>query len=319
MGHAWAADHPAAGHISCAVEYQMNLLNQTASLVAFVRVVESGSFSAAARMVGMTPSAVSKGIARLEAELGATLFRRSTRQLSLTGDGQAFFERIAPLLRGLEDSADAIRAAGDARGLLRASLPSELGRLLMPAIAHEFLARHEDLSLELSLSDRHVEVIREGFDVVFRVGIAQDSDLRARQLAKLEMALVASPALLAHAGQPGSLDALRALPFARYLLHGRVLPIAFEDGSSIQPGGRIALDTGAGLRAAALQGLGVAHLMKCTVQADLDRGDLVEVMPQRRLPALPLQALHAFGGTTPVRVRLFTDFIAQQVGRLAAA
>jgi len=206
MGHAGAADHPAVGHISCALEYQMNLLNQTASLVAFVRVVESGSFSAAARMVGMTPSAVSKGIARLEAELGATLFRRSTRQLSLTSEGQAFFERVAPLLRGLEDSADAIRAAGDARGLLRASLPSELGRLLMPSIASDFLAHHETLSLELSLSDRHVDVIREGYDVVFRVGNVQDSDLRARRLALLEMALVASPALLARLGQPTSLE-----------------------------------------------------------------------------------------------------------------
>lgn len=297
----------------------MNLINQTPSLVAFVRTVESGSFSAAARIAGMTPSAVSKGIARLEVELGAKLFRRSTRHLSLTPEGQAFFERVAPLLRGIEDSADAVRPAGDARGVLKASMPSEIGRLLMVPITTKFLARHEGLELDLSLSDRHVDVIREGYDLVFRVGVAQDSDLRSRTLATLDMALVASPAFLARHGAPGTLEQLRGLPFVRYLFRGRASPIAFDDGTSIQPRGRIGLDTGAGLRAAALEGMGVAHLMKCTVQEDLDRGRLVEVMPQLRLPSLPLQSMHAFGQLTPARVRLFTDFVAREIQRLVAA
>lgn len=291
----------------------MNLINQTPSLVAFVRTVESGSFSAAARSAGMTPSAVSKGIARLEAELGAKLFRRSTRHLSLTPEGQAFFERVAPLLRGIEDSADAVRPAGDARGVLKVSMPSEIGRLLMAPITTRFLARHEGLELDLSLSDRHVDVIREGYDLVFRVGIVQDSDLKSRTLATLDMALVASPAFLARHGQPGTLEQLRGLPFVRYLFRGRALPVGFDDGTSIQPRGRIGLDTGAGLRAAALSGMGVAHLMKCTVQDDLDRGDLVEVLPQLKLPSLPLQSMHAFGRLTPARVRLFTEFVAREL------
>jgi DNA-binding transcriptional LysR family regulator len=290
-----------------------SLLNQSASLVAFVRAVEAGSFSAAARNAGTTPSAISKGIGRLEAELGTKLFRRSTRTLSLTPDGQAFFDRVAPLLRDIEDSADAIRPSSDARGRLRVSMPSDLGRLLMQRITTVFLAKHEDLELDLILVDRHVDVIGEGFDVVFRVGDPVESELKTRVLAQLDMALVASPAFLSEWGEPGSIDELREMPFLRYLWRGRSLPVTFSDGSTIVPKGRMGLDTGFGLRAAALNGMGIAFLMKCTVQDDLDRGDLVQVMPQHRLPSRPLHAMHAFGRLTPARVRLFSDFIAREM------
>ena len=118
----------------------------------------------------MTLSAISKAIQRLEAELGAKLFRRSTRTLSLSPEGQAFFDRVAPLLRGIEDSADAIRPKGGARGRLRVSMPSELGRLLIAPITTTFLATHPQLELDIELADRHVDVIREGYDVVLRVG-----------------------------------------------------------------------------------------------------------------------------------------------------
>lgn len=307
-------------HFFCAMESKMSsLLNQSASLVAFVRAVEAGSFSAAARNAGTTPSAISKGIGRLETELGTKLFRRSTRTLSLTPDGQAFFDRIAPLLRDIDDSADAIRPSGDARGRLRVSMPSEFGRLLMKPIATEFLATHPDLELDLVLVDRHVDVIGEGYDVVFRVGETAESDLKTRTLARLEMALVASPEFIREQGNPTTVDALRELPFVRYLLRGRSLPVIFADGTTIVPQGRMGLDTGFGLRTAALSGMGVAYLMKCTVQEDIDRGDLIQIMKKHRLPSLPLQALHAFGRFTPVRVKLFSDFIAQQVRDIAQA
>jgi DNA-binding transcriptional LysR family regulator len=293
----------------------MNLLNQMPSLIAFVRVVESGSFSAAARAAGMTPSAVSKGIGRLEAELGSKLFQRSTRSLHLTLEGRAFFDRVAPLLRGIEDSANAFRPEGGAHGLLRVSMPSEIGRLLMKPIA-AFLASHGGLELDLSLSDRYVEVIGGGYDVVFRVGFPIDSELKSRTLASMDMALVATPGLLARHGQPATANQLASLPFVRYLMHGRALPITFKDGTSIQPRGQIGVDTGAALRAAALEGMGVTHIMRCTVQDDLDRGSLVVVADDTRLPSLPLHSLHAFGAHTPARVRLFTDFISREVQRL---
>jgi len=288
-----------------------SLLNQSASLIAFVRAVEAGSFSAAARNAGTTPSAISKSVARLEAELNAKLFRRSTRRLSLTPEGQAFFERVAPLLQAIDDSADALRPTGGARGHLRVSLPSELGRLLMPQIHSQFLVDHPQVELDLTLLDHHVEVIREGYDVIFRVGSLADSDLKSRTLAHLDMALVASPALLEAWGNPTSIEALRALPFVRYQLNGRTLPIVFANGETLVPRGRIGLDSGFGLRAAALEGMGVAYLMKCTVQQDLDSGALVQVLPELPLPALAIHSLHAFGSLTPIRIKLFADFVQQ--------
>jgi len=294
----------------------MNLLNNTNTLLAFVRSVETGSFSAAARALGLTPSSVSKAITRLESELRSKLFRRSTRYLEPTEEGLALFGRVAPLLRGLEDATDSMRTDGDARGLLRVSMPGDIGRLLLEPLTTRFLEAHPGLQLDLSLSDRHVDVIREGYDVAFRIGHPADSDLTARLIATLDMILVASPALLSRHGAPDTLEALRALPILRYLFDGRTAAITFADGVSVQPNGRVGLDTGAALRASALAGVGVAHLTRCSVQDDLDRGALVQVLPSHRLPGLPLQSIHAFGRMVPARVRLLTDFVAAEMREL---
>jgi len=295
-----------------------HLLHQAANLVAFVRSVEAGSFSAASRITGTTPSAVSKSIARLEAELGVRLFRRSTRQLDLTPDGLVFFNRVAPLLRDLDDSADAIRPEGEARGRLRVSMPSDLGRLLMQPLATRFVAAHPGLELDMVLVDRPVDVVGEGFDVVFRVGHPAESDLRSRLLAQLDMALVASPTLLATHGTPSTVDELRELPFVRYLMRGRSYPLTFDDGSTFVPRGPVGVDTGVALREAAIQGVGVGYLMACTVQADIDAGRLVRLLSAQSLPSLPLHALHAFGRLTPVRVKRLTEFVAAEGVRFAS-
>jgi DNA-binding transcriptional LysR family regulator len=293
-----------------------SLLSQSSSLIAFVRVVEAGSFSGAARHLGTTPSAISKGIARLEKQLNVTLFRRSTRTLSLTPDGHLFFERVAPLLRALEDSGDAIRPTGSVRGHLRASMPSELGRLLLPGIGSSFLLEHPDLEVDLNLQDHHVDLITEGYDVIFRVGSLGDSNLRARTLARMAMVLVASPGFLQAQGRPETISELRNLPFARYQLGGRTLPIVFASGETLLPKGRIGLDSGFGLRTAALDGMGVAYLMHCIVQQDLEEGRLIRLLPEQALPSLELHAIHGFGVNTPIRVKLFTDFVQKEIQRL---
>jgi len=293
-----------------------SLLSQSSSLIAFVRVVEAGSFSGAARHLGTTPSAISKGIARLEKQLNVTLFRRSTRTLRLTPDGHLFFERVAPLLRALEDSGDAIRPTGSVRGHLRASMPSELGRLLLPGIGSSFLLEHPDLEVDLNLQDHHVDLITEGYDVIFRVGSLGDSNLRARTLARMAMVLVASPGFLQAQGRPETISELRNLPFARYQLGGRTLPIVFASGETLLPKGRIGLDSGFGLRTAALDSMGVAYLMRCIVQQDLEEGRLIRLLPEQALPSLELHAIHGFGVNTPIRVKLFTDFVQKEIQRL---
>lgn len=231
----------------------------------------------------------------------------------MTPDGQAFFERVAPLLRALDDSADAIRPAGNARGHLRVSMPSELGRLLLPRIHSVFLADNPSIDLDLTLLDHHVDLISEGYDLIFRVGSLSDSNLRARTLAQMDMALVASPGFIDLQGQPDSIEDLRRLPFVRYQLWGRTLPIVFDSGETLLPQGRVGMDSGFGLRTAVIGGMGVAYLMKCTVQQDLDQGSLVQLLQKHSLPSLDLHAVHAFGAIAPIRVKLFADFVQMEI------
>ncbi|WP_173509341.1 LysR family transcriptional regulator [Sinorhizobium psoraleae] len=307
------------GHMICAAELQMpNLLNETSGLMAFVRTVEAGSFSAAARNLDTTPSAVSKSVARLEKKIGARLFLRSTRALTLTQDGQIFFERVAPLLRDLDSSDEGIGSDAALSGRLRVSMPSELAPLLLPRLFTGFAADNPNLHLDIGLTDRFVDLIREDYDVVLRAGNPTQGDLIVRRLADLPMAIVASPAFLETWGNPLPVEHLAALPFARYVLGGLSQPVRLADGSSFVPAGRVDCDSGAALIQAALAGLGAAYLLRCLVAKELQAGALVTFASEIALPSLPFNALHAFGRTGPLRVKLFCDFIAREARAIEA-
>ncbi|WP_025658793.1 LysR family transcriptional regulator [Rhizobium sp. IBUN] len=307
------------GHMICAAEVQVaNLLNETSGLMAFVRTVEAGSFSAAARDLATTPSAVSKSVARLEKKIGARLFLRSTRALTLTQDGQVFFDRVAPLLRDLDSSDEAIRSDASPSGRLRISMPSELAPLLLPRLFSSFAADHPNLHLDIGLTDRFVDLIREDYDVVLRAGRPLEGDLIVRHLADLRMAIVASPALVKAWGNPTSDEALAAMPFARYAPGGVIQPLPLADGKSFTPSGRVDCDSGAALIQAALGGLGAAYVLRCLVAKELESGALVAVASGMGFPKLPFNALHAFGRTVPLRVRLFCDFMAREAKAIEA-
>ncbi|NRP70039.1 HTH-type transcriptional regulator PgrR [Ensifer psoraleae] len=295
-----------------------NLLNETSGLMAFVRTVEAGSFSAAARNLDTTPSAVSKSVARLEKKIGARLFLRSTRALTLTQDGQIFFERVAPLLRDLDSSDEGIGSDAALSGRLRVSMPSELAPLLLPRLFTGFAADNPNLHLDIGLTDRFVDLIREDYDVVLRAGNPTQGDLIVRRLADLPMAIVASPAFLETWGNPLPVEHLAALPFARYVLGGLSQPVRLADGSSFVPAGRVDCDSGAALIQAALAGLGAAYLLRCLVAKELQAGALVTFASEIALPSLPFNALHAFGRTGPLRVKLFCDFIAREARAIEA-
>lgn len=287
--------------------------DKMAGLTAFVATVESGSFSTASERLGTTPSAISKSVGRLEQRLGTKLFRRSTRSLTLTVEGAAYYERAAPLLRELEDAEEVARSASTARGMLRITMPSELGCLLMDAVTNDFLARHPEIRLDIGMTDRSVDLIREGYDLALRAGKLSDSDLAVRTLGELPMALIASPEHLKRNGRPRSLDDLSRAMHVRYMLGGRPFPIRFMDGSVVTPEGRLDLDSGFALRLAALNGVGIAYLLRCTVEADIRSRHLEVVLPQRQLERVPLHFLHAFGRTPPLRLRLFMDFVAAEI------
>lgn len=292
------------------------ILEKTAGLVAFVRTVDAGSFHAASRMVGSSPSAVSKSVARLERRLGVRLIQRSTRRLGLTSEGVAYYERVAPLLRALDDAEDIVQMADKARGLLRVTAPVELGRGLIASWAQIFLSQQPQVKLELSVTDRHADLIREGYDVAIRMGAPTDAGLTARKIANLPIVLVASPAYIERRGRPTSIEDLQGHDFVRYLSAGRPIPVTFADGTAIVTSGRLDTDDGGAIRHAALSGVGIAHLMQVAVQQDLDDGRLVRILPGAAMPTMPVHIVHAFGRQLPVRARLFVEFLASRMAAL---
>ncbi|MBA8903924.1 LysR family transcriptional regulator [Phyllobacterium sp. P30BS-XVII] len=293
------------------------LINEATGLLSFVRTVEAGSFTAAARDLKTTPSVVSKAVARLEKHVGARLFLRSTRALQLTPDGQAFFERVAPLLKEINASAEVLQAATEPTGRLRVSLPSEVAHFLMSSIVTGFAKRYPRLHLDVGITDRYVDLVREDYDVVFRVGHMAESDLMIRRLADIDMVLVASPSCIAEWGTPRTILDLGKLPFARYAIAGRPHSILFSNGESIVTHGRIDCDSGHALRVSALEGMGVAHLMRFVVADDLRKGSLIQLLASEPLPSQPFSAIHAFRSTVPTRVRLLCDFIADEAKRFS--
>ncbi|MDM9649447.1 LysR family transcriptional regulator [Rhizobium sp. S163] len=295
-----------------------NLLSETSGLMAFVRTVEAGSFSAAARDLQTTPSAISKSVARLEKKIGARLFLRSTRALTLTQDGHILFERVAPLLRDLDSSDEAIRSEITPSGRLRISMPSEFAPLLLPRLFDGFASEHPNLRLDVGLTDRFVDLIREDYDVVLRVGNPAPADLMVRRLAELPMVVVAAPDFINGMEPPETVEALAAMPFARYSLGGIPQPLRLADGMSFIPSGRVDCDSGAGLIHAARSGLGAAYVLHCLVAQELAAGTLILLAPAIPFPKLPLNVLHAFGQTAPARVKLFCDFMAREAKLLEA-
>lgn len=294
----------------------VTIVEKTAGIAAFVRTVEEGSFTEAARKLGASPSAVSKSVARLEHRLGVRLLRRSTRNLSLTTEGAAYFEQVAPLIAAIDDAEDMLDAKGDARGLLRVTAPTDLTRLLVAGWIEEFSAGHPRLKLELSVADRHVDLIREGYDVAVRVGRLTDSALIGRKLAELPAALAASPSYIARNGAPASVADLRHHACLRYISPTGPYPWTWADGTSLVPDGPLDSNDGSALKLAALEGAGIVHLLRIAVKEELARGWLMPILPELTLPSLPVYALHAFSRHVPLRVQRFIDFLVRRFGQI---
>ena len=247
------------------------ILERTTGLVAFVRTIESGSFSAASGLVGSSQSAISKSVAALERRLGVKLIQRSTRTLSLTAEGQAYYERVAPLLRAIEDAEDVVQAAATARGPIRVAASQELGRMLIAPWAATFLDRYPEVSLELGITDRFVDIIREGFDIAIRMGSLADSDLVSRKIGDIRFVLAASPDYISRNSVPADLEALGRHVFVRYAASGRPWPYILADGTRLPTSGRFVTDDTGSIREAVICGAGIAHLLHVTVAQDFAR------------------------------------------------
>jgi DNA-binding transcriptional LysR family regulator len=295
------------------------LMERSGEMEVFARVVQHGAFSAAARSLDLTPSAVSKLIARLEDRLGARLLLRTTRALPLTEEGEAYHRAALRILQELNE-ADQSVAAGAVRGHLRVSATLPFGRMCVAPLIPAFLERHPDVIVDLSLTDEVIDLVAERTDIAIRVGTLPDSALMARKLAETRRVVCAAPAYLERKNTPRVPADLRAHDCLRFNFRRARPAWPFrDDGIDLeQPiSGNMLLNNGETMRQMALAGVGIARLGRFHVSADLAAGRLVEVLESYNPGDLELiHAIYVPSGHVPRRVRAFIDYLAENVGRL---
>ncbi|WP_292867202.1 LysR family transcriptional regulator [Mesorhizobium sp.] len=294
-------------------------MNRSGEIEVFVRVVEAGSFSAAARALRMTPSAVSKLIARLETRLGARLINRSTRKLQLTPEGSVFYDSGLRILADM-DAAEREAAAGAApRGRLRVNSYVPFGQHRLMSLLPRFLERYPEISVEAVLTDNVIDLLQERADVAIRAGPLRESRLVARRLGQSRMVLVAAPSYLEAQGTPRALSDLGrhnmlAFGFAR---HMDGWPFVDASGASILVPvvGTLTLTDGEAMRQTTVAGAGIARLARWHVQPDIDAGRLVPLLEDFNPGDLePTHAVYVGQGKhLPARVRAFLDFLTESV------
>ncbi|MBK1696262.1 LysR family transcriptional regulator [Rhodovibrio salinarum] len=287
------------------------------AMAVFARVVEEGSFSHAARGLGLSKSAVSKQVGRLEDRLGVRLLNRTTRQLSLTEAGTAFYEHCRQLVADAEAAESAVtHLAAAPRGTLRVNAPMSFGQLHVAPALPEFLAAYPELSVEMQLSDRTVDLIEEGFDLAIRIGQLRDSSLIARRLAPLRQVLCAAPSYLAAQGRPEHPHDLKdheCLIYS-YLSWGREWRFQGVDGELRVPiRGRLEINNGDALLAAARQGFGIVMLPSFLGADDLKAGRLEPLLQDWCEPAAGgIHAVFPASRNLSPKVRVFVDYLARR-------
>jgi DNA-binding transcriptional LysR family regulator len=289
--------------------------NRFAELEVFVRVAETGSFSAAARALGLSPSAVSKLIGRLETRLEARLVTRSTRRLQLTEAGTGFRERAQRLLGDLEEAERQAGAERIPRGRVRVNSNVPFGLHCLVPLVPVFLARHPQVTLDLTLSDRVVDLLEERADIAIRVGPLRSSQLLARKLGESRLVLVAAPSYLQRAGvpvRPGDLERHGCIDFG----FPRNRPgWPFRGGPTLHVKGSALAGDGETARRLALEGVGIARLSAFHIGEDVRAGRLRLVL--ERFNPGDTEAIHAVyvgqGGPLPARMRVLLDFLAANV------
>jgi DNA-binding transcriptional LysR family regulator len=293
--------------------------DQLDTMAAFARIVEAGSFSAAARELGRSKSSVSKRIARLEDRLGVRLLNRTTRRLSLTEAGRSFYEGCRRMLSEAEAAERAVaHLSGAPRGTLRVNVAMSFGVLhVAPALAG-FMRRYPELSVELVLDDREVDLVEEGFDLGVRIRALPDSSLIARRLAPSRRFVCAAPSYLEAHGAPEAPEDLprHACLLYSYQAQRSVWRLGGPAGERrVGVSGRLTANNGGALRNAALAGLGLAFLPSFIVGEDLRRGRLRRVLPDwRDADDIAVHAVYPAGRNLSPKVRVFVDHLAERFG-----
>ena len=295
-------------------------MNQLDAMQTYLRVAELASFTQAAASLGLPKASVSAAVQQLEALLGTRLLHRTTRRVQMTQDGQVVFERCQDLLADLDELTTMFRAAPSAlTGRLRVDMPLGVSRTLVMPRLPELLRDHPGLTVELSSTDRRVDLVREGFDCVLRVGALGDSSLIARPLGHYRLLTCASPDYLAAHGTPRTLDDLAAHQLVHYVstLGARSPGFEYQDLAAggetrfVPMAGAVTVNNSESYQAACLAGLGLIQAPEVGLRPLIDSGRLVEVLPAWRPAPMPVSLLYANRRHLPQRVQVFMAWLAE--------
>jgi DNA-binding transcriptional LysR family regulator len=290
-------------------------MDRFAAMQTFAKVVESGSFARAAERLGMSTSVASRQVAELEGHLQARLLNRTTRKLSLTESGQAFYERALQVLADLEE---AEQAAGQhvvaPRGTIKLNAALAFGILHLAPVLDDYLARYPEVSIDVTLSDRMVDLVEEGYDLALRIGELRNPTLIGRKIGATRLVACASPDYIARHGmpeQPADLERHNCLAYA-YMptigLWGFTGPRGEQE--TVKVTGNLRANNGNLLCEAALRGVGVIREPSFQVGADLRAGRLVRLLADYLSPEIPMYAVYASRQHLSAKVRSFVDFLA---------
>ena len=294
-------------------------MDRIASMAAFPKVVGAGSFSGAAREMQVSQASVTKQIQELESWLGARLLNRTTRRLNLTEIGVAFYERSTRILEAVEEARNAAGALQTVpRGRLRINAPVSFGLLHLAPVITEFLELHPDISVEMLVNDRLVDLLEGEFDVAMRIGRLRDSSLIARRIAPIRLAVCAAPAYLATHGVPRTPEDLarhNCLEYTYFESRGEWRLLNSDGEEIIVPvSGRYLANNADVLRSTALAGGGIILIPTFIVGQDLRTGRLVRLLPDFPPPEQALHALYPPGRHLSAKVRSFVDFLVARFG-----
>lgn len=283
----------------------------------FTRIVELGGFAKAADSLQLPRASVTVLIKQLEAHLGVQLLQRTTRQVSPTLDGAAYYKRCVQLLTDLEETEAVFSSSRqNPRGTLSVDMPSGIGRFIVIPALPSFTTRYPQIELEIGLNDRPVNLIREGVDCVLRGGPALDESLVARPLVMLDQVTLASPAYLARMGVPSTVEDLVGHQMVEYVssVSGNRYGLEFQIGTELRPvklPKTVAVNSADGYLAACEAGYGLIQTPYYHAVRQLADGTLVEVLPQLSVPALALTALYPPHRQLSQRVRVFVDWLVE--------
>jgi len=292
-------------------------MNRLEAMQIFVRVAELASFTQAADNLGMPKASISNAVKQLESLLGTRLLHRTTRKVQMTQDGLAFYERSKDVLADV-DELQSMFQRGEAaiRGRLRVDMPSGVAkRIVLPRLP-AFLDEHPRLELEFSSTDRRVDLVREGFDCVLRIGALTDSTLVARPLGRFRLINCASPGYIARYGEPKTLDDLARHRLIHYVPSLGAKSAGWEyiengEYRSVSMGGAITVNNADAYQGACLAGLGLIQAPEVGVRHLIEQGKLVEVMPQYLAEPMPVTLLYANRRQLPKRAQVFMRWMVE--------